>query len=46
MTLLAIEYVQRRRTSGILKGDTVYWYWIGKHDEHDRIAGAVSLRER
>jgi hypothetical protein len=25
------------RALGILEGDTVYWYWIGKHDEYDRI---------
>ena len=21
---------------GILEGDTVTWYWIGKHDTYDR----------
>lgn len=25
------------RALGILQSDTVYWYWIGKHDEYDRI---------
>lgn len=25
------------RALGILQGDTVYWYWIGKHDEYDRL---------
>ncbi len=24
------------RVLGILRGDTVYWYWIGRHDEYDR----------
>jgi len=24
------------RALGILQNDTVYWYWIGKHDEYDR----------
>jgi hypothetical protein len=24
------------RALGIIEGDTVYWYWIGKHDEYDR----------
>ncbi len=24
------------RALGILQRDTVYWYWIGKHDVYDR----------
>ncbi len=24
------------RALGILVGDTVYWEWIGKHEEYDR----------
>lgn len=24
------------RALGILEGDTVFWYWIGKHDEYIR----------
>jgi len=27
------------RALGIVRGDAVYWYWIGKHDEYDRIIG-------
>lgn len=27
------------RALGILKGDTVFWYWIGKHDDYDRMIG-------
>lgn len=27
------------RALGILEGDTVYWYLIGKHDEYDRLVG-------
>lgn len=27
------------RALGILRGDTVYWYWIGKHDEYNRRVG-------
>ena len=27
------------RAVGILQGDTVYWYWIGRHDEYDRLIG-------
>jgi hypothetical protein len=22
-----------------IEGDTVYWYWVGKHDEDDRLIG-------
>lgn len=24
------------RVLGITRGDTVHWYWIGKHDEYDQ----------
>jgi hypothetical protein len=24
------------RVLGIIRGDTVHWYWIGKHDEYNR----------
>lgn len=24
------------RVLGILRGDTVFWYWIGPHDAYDR----------
>jgi len=27
------------RALSILEGDTVYWYWIGRHDEYDRRVG-------
>ena len=27
------------RALGILEGETVYWYWIGRHDEYDRRIG-------
>ncbi len=27
------------RALGILSGDTVHWYWIGKHDEYDARIG-------
>jgi mRNA-degrading endonuclease RelE of RelBE toxin-antitoxin system len=25
------------RALGMLKGDTITWYWIGKHEEYDRL---------
>lgn len=27
------------RALGILEGETVSWYWIGRHDEYDRRVG-------
>ena len=27
------------RALGLLEGDTIYWFWIGPHDEYDRILG-------
>jgi hypothetical protein len=27
------------RALGILEGEIVYWYWIGRHDEYDRKVG-------
>ena len=25
------------RALGLLEGDTMYWFWIGPHDEYERI---------
>lgn len=25
------------RALGLLKGDTVYWYWIGNHADYDKL---------
>lgn len=25
------------RALGLIEGDTIYWYWIGRHDEYDRL---------
>ncbi len=27
------------RVLGILEGDTMIWYWIGSHDEYERLLG-------
>ena len=32
---IGLEY----RAVGILAGDTVTWFWIGPHDEYDRLIG-------
>jgi hypothetical protein len=33
---LSIRIGRDYRALGILEGDTVTWYWIGKHDTYDR----------
>lgn len=25
------------RALGLIEGDVVYWYWIGRHDEYERL---------
>lgn len=27
------------RALGIMDGDTVVWFWIGRHDEYERLLG-------
>jgi hypothetical protein len=27
------------RAMGLLKADTITWFWIGSHDEYDRLIG-------
>ena len=27
------------RAVGVLRGDTIIWFWIGKHDPYDRLSG-------
>jgi hypothetical protein len=36
---VSVRVGRNYRALGILQGDTVFWYWIGKHDVYDRIAG-------
>jgi len=36
---VSVRIGRNYRALGILQGDTVYWYWIGKHDEYDRRIG-------
>ncbi len=32
---VSVRIGRNYRTLGILQSDTVYWYWIGKHDVYD-----------
>lgn len=34
---VSVRIGRNYRALGILQEDTVYWYWIGKHDEYDRL---------
>lgn len=36
---VSVRIGRQYRALGILQSDTVYWYWIGKHDEYDRLSG-------
>lgn len=36
---VSVRIGRQYRALGILQGDTVYWYWIGKHDDYDRLLG-------
>ena len=29
------------RAVGLLDGDTIYWFWIGSHDEYERVIKSV-----
>lgn len=36
---VSVRIGRNYRALDTLQGDTVYWYWIGKHDEYDRRIG-------
>ena len=36
---VSVRIERDSRALGILEGDTVTWYWIGRHDEYDRKLG-------
>jgi len=36
---VSVRVGRRYRALGIVQGDTVYWYWIGRHDEYERLLG-------
>ncbi|MBI5301511.1 MAG: hypothetical protein HY868_05185 [Chloroflexi bacterium] len=33
------------RAVGLLEGDTVYWFFIGSHDEYDRVLRGKAMHE-
>jgi hypothetical protein len=36
---VSVRMDRNYRALGYVANDTVYWYWIGKHDEYDRKLG-------
>jgi hypothetical protein len=36
---VSVRIDRNYRALGYIEGDTVYWYWIGKHDEYDQLLG-------
>lgn len=34
---VSVRIGRKYRAVGRLQGDSVYWYWIGKHDAYERI---------
>jgi hypothetical protein len=36
---VSVRIGRQYRALGILRGDIVYWYWVGKHNEYDRAIG-------
>ena len=33
---VSVRIDRNYRALGFIEGDTVFWYWIGRHDEYDR----------
>ena len=36
---VSVRIDRNYRALGYIENDTVYWYWIGKHDDYDRKLG-------
>ena len=36
---VSVRIGRQYRALGSLRGDTVHWYWIGKHDEYEQRIG-------
>ncbi len=35
--IYSVRISDAHRAVGLLEGDTIYWFWIGLHDEYERI---------
>ena len=36
-TIYSVRVSDAYRVLGLLEGDTIVWFWIGRHDEYERI---------
>ena len=36
-SIWVVRVARGYRALGVLKGDTVHWFWIGRHDEYERV---------
>jgi len=43
--IYSVRIGRAHRALGLLEGDTVYWYFMGSHDEYDRVLRGKILRE-
>ena len=34
---VSVRIDRNYRALGYVEGDTVYWYWVGRHDDYDRL---------
>lgn len=37
----SVRITHAYRALGLVDGDTIYWFWIGAHDEYERIIKAI-----
>ena len=33
----SVRITDAYRALGLIEGDTIYWFWIGPHDEYERV---------
>lgn len=36
---VSVRIDRNYRALGYIEDDTVYWYWVGRHDDYDRLLG-------
>lgn len=39
-SIWSVRVTIRYRAVGVVEGDTITWFWIGKHDEYERFFGS------
>ena len=41
-TIWSIRVDPNYRALGLMENDTIYWFWIGVHDEYERLIACLS----